>query len=147
MTTIGTRIHNARVSQNMSVDELANKLGKNRATVYRYESNEIENFPFSIIEPLAKALDVSPAYLMGWSEQANIRPDEEQLLSDYNLLNKRGRDKALEDIHNLTLLTAYTQVLKEDEPEYLIAKAAHERTDIDVTEDMRKHDDDIMKDF
>lgn len=50
----------------MSVDELADKLGKNRATIYRYESAEIENLPLNILEPLAKVLDVTPSYLMGW---------------------------------------------------------------------------------
>lgn len=50
----------------MSVDELAKKLNKNRATVYRYESDEIENFPTSILIPLAKALETTPTYLMGW---------------------------------------------------------------------------------
>lgn len=68
MSTIGSRIRAKRQQLNMSVDELATKLGKNRATVYRYESDDIENFPLSIITPLAEALQVSPGYLMGWME-------------------------------------------------------------------------------
>ena len=52
----------------MSVETLAEKLGKNRATIYRYESDQIENMPLSVIEPLAKVLNVSPAYLMGWED-------------------------------------------------------------------------------
>ena len=66
MSTIGSRIRQKRQELGMSVDELAARLGKNRATVYRYESDDIENFPISIIGPLAEALQVSPAYLMGW---------------------------------------------------------------------------------
>ena len=151
VSTIGSRIRSARQSQNMSVDELAQKLGKNRATIYRYESDEIENFPFSVIEPLSKALNVSPAYLMGWSSNnlntRKLKSDEKQLLNDYSKLNERGKKKVIEDIHNLTLLSAYTEGFKEPEPDHLMPKAAHERTDIDVTEEMRKHDDDIMKNF
>ena len=151
MSTIGSRIRSARQSQNMSVDELAQKLGKNRATIYRYESDEIENFPFSVIEPLTKALNVSPAYLMGWSSNnlntRKLKSDEKQLLNDYSKLNERGKKKVIEDIHNLTLLSAYTEGFKEPDPDYLMPKAAHERIDIDVTEEMRKHDDDIMEDF
>ena len=64
--TIGQRIKKRRKELKMSVDELAEALGKNRATIYRYESDEIENMPLSVLEPLAKALKVSPAYLMGW---------------------------------------------------------------------------------
>ncbi len=65
---VGERIKERRQYLGMSVDELADKLGKNRATIYRYESAEIENLPLNILEPLAKALDVTPSYLMGWDK-------------------------------------------------------------------------------
>ncbi|NMB41001.1 MAG: helix-turn-helix transcriptional regulator [Firmicutes bacterium] len=66
--TIGERIKKRRKEIGMSVETLAEKLGKNRATIYRYESDQIENMPLSVIEPLAKVLNVSPAYLMGWED-------------------------------------------------------------------------------
>ncbi len=66
--TIGNRIKNRRKEINLSVDEVAEKLNKNRATIYRYESDEIENLPITILEPLAKILNTTPAYLMGWDE-------------------------------------------------------------------------------
>lgn len=71
--TIGQRIKSRRKELKLSVDELAKKLGKNRATIYRYESDEIDNMPISVLEPLAKALHVSPAYLMGWEETNDIQ--------------------------------------------------------------------------
>ena len=64
--TIGERIKERRKQLGLTVDELAERLGKNRATIYRYESNDIEKLPTTVLEPLAKALDVTPAYLMGW---------------------------------------------------------------------------------
>lgn len=64
--TIGQKIKDLRMKQNMSVDELAAKLGKNRTTVYRYERGDIENLPLDALEPLAAALNTTPAYLMGW---------------------------------------------------------------------------------
>lgn len=67
--TVGERIRQRRKQLGLSADSLAEKLGKNRATVYRYESDEIENLPLNILEPLARALGVSPAYLMGWEDQ------------------------------------------------------------------------------
>ena len=75
--TIGERIRQRRLEIGLSVDQLADAIGKNRATIYRYESNEIESFPLSILDPLAKALRTSPAYLMGWEENSfssNIIP-------------------------------------------------------------------------
>lgn len=64
---IGKRIKALRVKQGISIDDLANKLGKNRATIYRYEKGDIANLPLDVLEPLAKALDTTPAYLMGWA--------------------------------------------------------------------------------
>ena len=67
--TIGERIKLRRQELGMSADDLAARLGKNRATIYRYESDEIENLPINVLEPLAKILNVSPAYLMGWKNE------------------------------------------------------------------------------
>ena len=69
--TIGKKIKDLRTKQNMSVDELASKLGKNRATVYRYEKGDIENLPLDALEPLAEILNTTPAYLMGWEDSSN----------------------------------------------------------------------------
>ena len=66
--TIGERIKERRKELGMTVDELAEKLGKNRATIYRYESNEIEKLPTTVLEPLANSLGVSPGYLMCWED-------------------------------------------------------------------------------
>ena len=66
---IGERIKNRRLELGLSVDELAKRIGKNRATVYRYESSDIENLPTGVLEPLAKALSTTPAYLIGWDKE------------------------------------------------------------------------------
>lgn len=67
--TVGERIKQRRKELGLTVDEVAERLGKNRATVYRYESNEIENLPTPILEPLAKVLNTTPEYLMGWKDK------------------------------------------------------------------------------
>ena len=74
--TIGERIKQRRIELGLSVDEVAEKLGKNRATVYRYESNEIENLPVGTLEPLAKILETTPAQLMGWDDDESQASDE-----------------------------------------------------------------------
>ena len=63
--TIGDRIRDRRQELGFSVDELAARLGKNRATVYRYENGDIEKLPVAILEPLASALETNEAYLIG----------------------------------------------------------------------------------
>lgn len=74
---VGERIKRRREELKMSADDLGELVGKNRATIYRYEKNEIENMPYSIIEKLAKVLKVSPAYLMGWDDTPPVKPASE----------------------------------------------------------------------
>ena len=65
---IGERIKKRRLELGYTADALAKLLNKNRATIYRYENGDIENMPIDVLEPLAKALNTTPAYLMGWQE-------------------------------------------------------------------------------
>lgn len=80
--TIGQKIKKLRKQLNMSVDDLAAKLGKNRATVYRYEKGDIENLPLDVLGPLAKALETTPGYLMGWEEEKKISNPKEATVGD-----------------------------------------------------------------
>ena len=63
--TTGEKMRIRRRELGMTVDELAVKVGKNRATIYRYESDAIE-MPASMLKPLANALDTTPDDLMDW---------------------------------------------------------------------------------
>ena len=59
--TLGNRIKARRKRLGLSVDDVAAALGKNRTTIYRYESQEIENLPASALGPLARVLRTTPA--------------------------------------------------------------------------------------
>ena len=67
---IGERIKARRKQLGISVDAIAEKLGVDRSTIYRYESEYIEKFPVNIVPALSEVLMVSPAYLMGWENEA-----------------------------------------------------------------------------
>ena len=69
----GDRIKIRRQELGLSVDDLAERIGKNRATIYRYENGDIENMPVGVIEPLAAALDTTPAYIAGWTDDSEIK--------------------------------------------------------------------------
>ena len=68
MKSIGTRIKERRKTLAISVDDLAAAIGKDRATIYRYENSDIKKLPTTVLEPLATALHVSPAWLMGYDD-------------------------------------------------------------------------------
>lgn len=65
---VGKCIKHRRKQIGLSAEQVAEKLGVSPATIYRYENGEIEKVPSSILEPLAKVLQTTPAYLMGWEE-------------------------------------------------------------------------------
>ena len=80
---IGYRIKIRRKELKMSAEELGNKLGKDRSTIYRYEKGDIENLPLDILQPIAEALDTTPAYLMGWDgEDKKEKPIVDDGLSE-----------------------------------------------------------------
>lgn len=81
----GERIKKRRNELGLSVDEVAERLGKNRATVYRYENNDIENLPTTVLEPLADILKTTPAFLMGWDER---KEKMQQALNERTLFHK-----------------------------------------------------------
>lgn len=72
--TIGERMKQRRKELGYSADYIAEKLNVDRSTIFRYEKGEIEKLPISSIEPLAKILNVSVAYLMGWEEKQKSDP-------------------------------------------------------------------------
>ena len=79
--TIADRIRNRRLELGLSVDDLANRLQKNRATVYRYESSYIKSYSPDVMEALAKALETTPAYFYGY-EEADVPSDPVQPKND-----------------------------------------------------------------
>lgn len=73
--TIGQRIKVRRKELGMSADELGKKIGKNRATIFRYENGDIEKLPVDNLKPIAEALQTTPQALMGWDEKTATNND------------------------------------------------------------------------
>ncbi len=70
--TVGDRIKNRRIELGLTIEQLSNALNISRATAYRYEGNYIDKLPVTTLEPLAKVLRTTPAYLMGWEEDSDV---------------------------------------------------------------------------
>ena len=74
MDTIGKRMRLARINKQKTLEDIAKAVGVSRQTIQRYESGVIGNIPYDKIEGIAKALNVTPGYLMGWEQLPDI-PD------------------------------------------------------------------------
>lgn len=79
---VGQRIKHRRKELKISADELAKALGKDRSTIFRYEKGDIEKLPLDILEPIAKVLQTTPRYLMGWTEEIEKPTDKDDELSE-----------------------------------------------------------------
>lgn len=73
MHDIGKRIKSRRLELGMTQQELAEKLGyKSRSTVNKVEEGVNDLTQTSVVN-YARALNTTPAYLMGWEEEESIR--------------------------------------------------------------------------
>lgn len=72
--TTGERMKQRRKEIEFSAEKVAERLGVSPATIYRYEKGDIEKVPVDSLAELAKILQTTPAYLMGWEEQPTPKP-------------------------------------------------------------------------
>ena len=69
--TIGERIKNKRIEKDLSQAELAKLAGYYDKTVISRFEHAGNDISMKQVKRIAKALNVSPAYLMGWEEPSN----------------------------------------------------------------------------
>ncbi len=65
---IGARIKEARKAKKITLKELGQSVGISESTTKRYEDGQIKGVDVNIIKKFAAALDVTPAWLMGYDD-------------------------------------------------------------------------------
>lgn len=65
---IGNRIKQRRLSLGLTLGEVASKIGVAISTIQRYEAGTISKIKLPVIQAIAGALSVNPAWLIGKSE-------------------------------------------------------------------------------
>lgn len=73
---MGQRIRNRRIALELTLDELGKKVGVGASTVRKWETGFIKDMRSDKIQKVADALDVTPAYLMGWDESQNVSVEQ-----------------------------------------------------------------------
>ena len=128
---------------NVSQTELCNTLGIKMPTFSDWI--HAKTYPrIDKIELMANYFGISKADLVeehSQLETISIQKNsyENSLINEASKLNQKGKVKLLNTVQEMTCSPLYND-------NYLQAVAAHERTDIEVTDEMKKHDDDIMDD-
>lgn len=62
---IGLRIKSVREEKDMTLQEIADKIGVAKSTIQRYEVGSIANLKLPIISSIANVLDVDPSWIIG----------------------------------------------------------------------------------
>jgi transcriptional regulator with XRE-family HTH domain len=92
LSTMGGRITWARIRKELRQEDVADRLGKSRATVVQYEKNNIMP-PIPEVQRLADTLDVSPEFLafgrQGVDAMRNGKADTVVTLSQMTMGGKR----------------------------------------------------------
>ena len=125
--TPSTRIKELRTLSGMSQEELGKRIGVQRAAINKYEKGTVENIPIKTIEKIASIFDVSPNYIVGWTDvesnplSAEVKiiqgvkvffgEDSVDLLETFTNLNSKGRRKLLQYADDLSKIYGNTEVL------------------------------------
>ena len=88
MKSVKDIIKEKRKEYGMTMKELADNLGVSSGTISRWESGEISNMRRDAIASLAKALDISPAILIGWTPDTSTLQQSSKATEYETLLKK-----------------------------------------------------------
>lgn len=146
---IGNRIKYARNLRKSTLDDVAKKVGVTKSTIQRYEAGKITTIKLPVVEAIAIALNVNPAWVVGKSDIMEL-PSQKipKIMQYYKQLNDIGKETATEHVRLLTLDEKYTKpdnfisIVKEPEPDYLAPNAAHSNDG--ATQEEIQHDEDVM---
>lgn len=107
-------IRTKREELNLTYEQLGNMIGVGKSTVRKWETGMIENMRRDNIVALSKALNISPAIIMGLEndnteEKINIKLSKEEttLLKNYNKLNDLGKKEANKRVIELRYMPMY----------------------------------------
>lgn len=150
--TFGEKVKEIRKRKGLSQLELGKKMNISQQAVGKYEKT-IEQPKMATVRKLAEALNVAVSELIiDWSaisfDEAtealedsinhNIENKLSQRLTDsFSQLNDTGQNKAVEQVEMLTKIPEY----RKDYDHTAEPDAAYDRTNANVTEDMKKNDD------
>lgn len=115
---IGKRMRDRRLELGYSLEEVAASVGVATSTIQRYEAGRISQPKMPVIEVIARALDVSPAWLIGKSNDPQQSPthgddnrDDDVLFA---LFGKHAEEITDEDMEDVRLALELVKKLRRD---------------------------------
>lgn len=137
------RLRDLREGKSMTQDDLADACDVTKTSISRYERHETKRISRSIVERIARTLNVNTEWLLGqtdemrgydWSETGAVNDDETLLLDSYRKLNKDGKRIAKNQVAGLSRIPS----LISDRGELLLAASGSEDLDEDGLEALKR---------
>lgn len=141
--TFGEKLKIARNEAGLKQAELAKQLDTTGNTISNWENN-VSKPDLDTLTFICGILHVNASYfLQATLPEDEVSINELKIIKKYRLLDNHGKEMV-----DFTLEKEYERSvdLAIEKENYTMPVAAHERTDIKVTNKMKKHDDDIMND-
>ena len=103
-TRVGNNIKKYRKEKDITLKELADKIGLTEATVQKYEAGNIKKIDVEMLKKIADALGVLPESLTEWGKEEYLtykqgHQGEEEVIKKYNQLT-RGHKKVVLNLLN-----------------------------------------------
>ena len=107
--TVGDRIRLRRKELKLTQEELGQRLGLRKSAVCQLERKE-NNITTERIAKIAKALDTTPAFLMGWEDMDltfTLDTRDKELIITFHTFNDDGKSRILEYARDLAKIDNY----------------------------------------
>ena len=131
-------IKKRREELNLTYEQLGNMVGVGKSTVRKWETGMIENMRRDNIVALSKALNISPAVIMGWTAESTdqkltLSKEETVLLESYNKLDREDKSKVIDYTKLLHNQDKYNKI-------FLGGMAAHNDVDDETQQKLMRKD-------
>ena len=93
MNIFAQRLKATREARGITAVDLAEALGINKATIYRYELGEFQSIKQTRLQAIADYLNVNPDYLIGATDNKYTTKEAEDLLSGITDIQKKILEK------------------------------------------------------
>lgn len=121
----GERIRERRKALGLSADEVGEMIGRDRATVYKYENEKLKKMDVEVLDLLARALRTTVEYLRGetddptdvWSRPLVdvplvLTPEEETIIHQLRMIPEEDKKIVLHVLDKM--VSAFEHSLEED---------------------------------
>lgn len=104
--TMGERIKDLRLKNNLTQEELGKSIGVQKSAIRKYEKGDVENIKRTSILKMATIFNVSPSYLMGWDDEVPAAttgnedtPVTKEFMNILNSVDPETQERLLQMVH------------------------------------------------